>query len=435
MKIRLVSFTTSYLCFLSLAALSYEQQMMTDFFQYARLDDAIQQELFALASVESTPKKFSLDTLIQLPLFNAYPALQEHIPYIKLGGMPTPLHHCKALGSMFKKTQVYIKCDNATSGTCNGQKLFGGNKVRKLEFLLADAVAQGARSVVTFGCAGSNHALATAAYAQHLGLESHLFLVDQHNSHVVQRNLLLDAYHNAKLVHAETKRDRFKLAAQFCKQHKGQFCSFPYIIPLGGSCARGIVGFVNAAFELKEQIDAGLLPEPKYIIVACGSYGTAAGLMLGCKAAGLQSIIVPVAVEPDDAAGEIEEGIAQRFNDTAVLLAEYEPAFARYSLKPQDVQVVHAFEGSEYALFIPEAMEALKALKKAEGITLDGVYSAKAACALFSWLTHSKQDEPILFWNTFCADSFEELTSIVDYKNLPMEFHKYFTEDVQELDT
>lgn len=421
-------------CMYSLVvSLSYEQQLVTDLARYARLTDQEKSQLWEMASDKDTSVK-SLEQKVELPLFKAYPALQKNIPYVHLGSLPTRIHHCKNLGSQFNKTQVYIKCDNETGGVFNNQALFGGNKVRKLEFLLADAVAHGARSVMTFGCAGSNHALATAAYAEQLGLEAELVLLNQPNSHVVRRNLLLDLYHKAHITLTPTRAERSAFVTKFYAQHKGQFCSFPYIIPVGGSCARGILGFVNAAFELKEQIKSGMLPEPEYIIVPCGSCGTVAGLMLGCKMAGLKSVIIPVAVEPDDHVGEMEAAIASKFNDTVELLAEYEPSCAHYSLNAADVQVVHEFQGTEYALFTEEAAALIKIMKDSENVTLDGVYSGKAACALYSWLNQSKNDTPILFWNTFCGDSFEELTSTVDYTQLPVEFHKYFTEDVQPLD-
>lgn len=412
-------------------SLSYEQQLIHDLDKYIGLTAQEKSELLDCTAPDDAPIKFRNDA--QIPLFKKYPVLRQNIPYVKLGSLPTSIHHCKKLGAQYNKNHVYIKCDSETGGGYEGHPVFGGNKVRKLEFLLADAIAHGARTVLTFGCAGSNHALATAAYAKVLGLNAELFLFNQPNSHIVQRNLLLDGYYNAHLNFVSNRAARVAAVTSFCKHHKAQFCSFPYIIPVGGSCPRGIVGFVNAAFELKEQIDAGIMPEPKYIIVPCGSTGTVSGLMLGCRLAGLKSTIVPVAIEPDKQAGNIEKRIMYNYNDTAEFLAQYEPACASV-VDESEIQVIHAFTGDEYGLFTEEAVAAIRELKEVEGITLDGVYSGKAVCALFSWMYQSLEDDPVLFWNTFCSDSFDSLTSTVDYTRLPVEFHRYFTEEVQPLD-
>lgn len=383
--------------------------------------------IFALSSLQATHQHTQ-----SIPLFNAYPALQKNIPHISLGNFPTPVYQCKKLGALYGKTQVYIKCDNESGNRSGIAVRVGGNKVRKLEFLLADVVARGVREVVTFGGAGSNHALATAAYAHHLGLAVHLFLADQPNSHIVRRNLLLNAYYGARMTYAATEKERYQKAAAWCEK-RSQFCTMPSIIPVGGSSACGIVGFVNAAFELKEQIDAGILPEPRYILVPCGSCGTTAGLMLGCKAAGLRSVVIPIAIEPNEYTDALEDDLVRKYTDTAEYLAQYEPSFAQYALTKNDIQVIHDYQGTQYGLFTETAQNALKKIEATEGITLDGVYSAKAACCLLELLACSG-DEPILFWNTFFSDPCTDILAQIKYTQLPQDFWRYFTDPVQQLD-
>lgn len=416
-------------------SVSYEQQIVTDVARYVKMSDAQKHELLALASEQEVQAKIQNHDA-DIPLFRKYPKLKQYIPYIHLGSLPTRIHQCKNLGALFGKQQVYMKCDNETGGVYNDRKIFGGNKVRQLEFLLADALAHGAKAVMTFGAVGSNHALATAAYAQKLGIAATLVLVNEPNSHDVRRNLLLDLYHKAQLFFTPTGADRAELVSNYYKNYKGQFCTFPYPIPVGGSCPRGIVGFVNAAFELKEQIDAGLLPEPKYILIACGngSSGSTVGLMVGCKAAGLCTRIIPVAVEPEEFAGQMAQAIKALYQETIDFLAQFEPEFRNYTLDENDVQVVNDYAGTEYGLFIPEAVAAIKIMQQQEDVTLDGVYASRPLCVLLDMLKNNTNDEPVLFWNTFCGDPFTELISHVQYTDLPQEFHTYFIDDVQPLD-
>ena len=176
--------------------------------------------------------------------------------------------------------------------------LYGGNKVRKLEFLFPDAVAHGADSLFTMGAAGSNHSAATAFWAHEKGLACTLFLRPQHRSYNVLYNLLLDKVVGATIVASETREERAAALVQSACAQRSERARLPYCIPIGGSTPLGIVGLVNAAFEVRDQVQQGLMPEPDYIYVALGSGGTAAGLILGCKLAGLKTRVKAVAVEP-----------------------------------------------------------------------------------------------------------------------------------------
>ena len=135
-----------------------------------------------------------------LPLFEQYPALSEKMPHVHLGEFPTPIKHLKAAGKEIGIDSLYLK-DDGSSG-----RKYGGNKIRKLEFLLGDALRRGAKNVLTFGFAGSNHALATAVYAQKLGLKSISILLAQPNSHYVRRNLLLSHACGAEIHHFENEK-------------------------------------------------------------------------------------------------------------------------------------------------------------------------------------------------------------------------------------
>jgi len=222
---------------------------------------------------------FTLDEenkgLDMIPLFEQYSLLRERLPYISLGELPTPVQKLEQLGTELGVSQLYIKRDDLSG------KLYGGNKPRKLEFILGSALRSGTKEVITFGGAGSNHALATAIYARQAGLKSISMLMLQPNARYVRRNLLMSHYCGAELHSCGAQLESVRnmplvYLATICKLLQCRLKSgcFPQLIPPGGSSALGVIGFVNAALELKEQIANGDIPEPEYIYVACGTMGT-----------------------------------------------------------------------------------------------------------------------------------------------------------------
>lgn len=421
----------SVLCMAPIAE-TYEQRMITTLKTYIPMDEKVFSDLYKLAS--STDN--SADSIFgNNAFFRAYPNLQKSINYISLGDLPTPIYKADKFATKLGFAELYVKQDGLTGKKeKDGTRLFGGNKVRKLEFLLADALAHKARTVITFGCAGSNHALATARYAKLFGIKSILMLKPQHNSQVVRRNLLLDLDAQAKLTLSPTNSIRGICAINECYKHKQKYGTFPYIIPTGGSCPLGILGFVNAAFELKEQIAAGVMPEPDRIYVPLGSAGTTVGLLIGLKAAGLKSKVIAVAVEPEEQQYEFQSTIVKLYSQTVAMLHNIDATFPKLTLESEDFDIIDNCAGQDYALFTPEAVDAMQMLKASENIVLDGVYTGKAFAGLLQDITKNKPKGPILFWNTFCSDDFTEIVSKTDYKKLPIYFHRFFEEPVQELD-
>ncbi|MCD6390419.1 MAG: pyridoxal-phosphate dependent enzyme [Dehalococcoidia bacterium] len=369
-----------------------------------------------------------------IPLFEQYPLLQEKLANVPLCEFPTPVQRLERLGDELGVSQLYIKRDDLSG------KLYGGNKPRKLEFLLGDALRSKAKEVMTFGCAGSNHALATAIYARQVGLKSISMLMPQPNAHYVRRNLLmshccgaelhlcgagLESVMNKPLVYAATTYQRLR--------HWLKTGRTPYIIPPGGSSPLGDTGIVNAAFELRKQITSGEMPEPEYIYVACGTMGTAAGLILGLRAAKLGSRVVSVAVYSEkfiNARAMIK--IIDKINS---LLCSLDASFPRFEFSETDVDIRHDYFGKRYALFTDEGMEAISLMKKCEGIKLDGTYTGKALAALkYDAKSGRLRGKAVLFWNTLNSRDFSDAIANVDYHDLPPCFHRYFEEEVQPLD-
>jgi 1-aminocyclopropane-1-carboxylate deaminase/D-cysteine desulfhydrase-like pyridoxal-dependent ACC family enzyme len=369
------------------------------------------------------------------PLFRYYPTLQDTLFYVSLGDLPTPVHYCADLSAQYPSARIFIKNDGVTGKLQpDGTRAFGGNKLRKLQYLLADALAHGHKAVLTFGCVGSNHALQTTVCAQSVGLDSICMLLPQPNSRIVRRNLLLQKAYKGTLIFSQTNLERALATTEICRAYEKETGLLPYIIPTGGSTARGAVGYVEAAFELKDQIERGVVPLPDHLYVTLGSGGTAAGLLLGCKAAGLDTNFhfILSAPEDQDIAWQKLETLFCATND---LLISLDSTFPRCEFTRDNCCIVDGYTGTEYGLFTPECIEAMHLIKTTENIELDGVYTAKCMSALLADLAAKKLDDStVLFWNTFCAKNMTQKTDHVDYHELPKDFHVYFEESVQPLD-
>ena len=360
-----------------------------------------------------------------IPLFERYPLLAKRLPRLAFGDFPTPAEKLTGLCRRLERDNLYIKRDDLSSRT------YGGNKVRKLEFLLADAQKRGVRKIITSGGVGSNHALATALYAKQVGMRAILMLYQQPNSHSVRDNLLMELYSKAELFHHDTYQEHLQAFEEAVRQHKVANGGGPYIIPLGGSSPLGAIGYVNAGFELAEQIAAGEIPLPSRIYLALGTMGTAVGLLLGLKAAGVKTHLHAVRVVPTYVADMDKCRIL--FRQTNELLSDLEPSFPLNTIDSGELTICHEYFGEKYGMFTPEAMAAVAFLRESDGIVLDGTYTGKA-CAAFIADARSGGDEPMLFWDTKNSRPFPPGALEADYHLLPTSFHRYYTEPVQPLD-
>ena len=366
-----------------------------------------------------------------IPLFEHHQPLAHKLPHISLGEFPTPIQKLDQLGSHIGLDSLFIKRDDLSG------KIYGGNKIRKLEFILGDALRSKVNEVLTFGAAGSNHALATAIYAKQLGLKSISMLVPQPNAHYVRRNLLMSCHCGAELhlypnIPYVTPLATLAVFYQLLR-HRLKSGQFPKIIPMGGSSPLGAVGFVNAAFELKEQILKGEIPEPDYIYVASGSMGTAAGLTLGLKAIKSKTRVISVRVNSDKFVNA--KGMVKLINKTNALLSSLDPSFPTLGFSEHDIDIRHGSFGKQYALFTKEGMEAAARMERYGGIKLEGTYTGKAFAALIDdGKKSSLRDKVLLFWNTYNSLDFSKAIANIDYHRLPRCFHRYFEEEVQPLE-
>ena len=385
-----------------------------------------------LRAVAQQYKRFEFPRTADRPLMRAYPALSS-LANTPLADLPTPIEKLSAFSAAYDDVSIYLKRDDQTGMLCNGRRLFGGNKVRKLEFLLGDACDMGCKTVLTFGCVGSNHATATAFYASLLGLRCVVMLASEPNSHCVRRNIAIMQQTGADMHFCTTTEMRSLGTAYTCARYALDYGSYPYCIPTGGSCPRGVLGYVNAAFELKEQIEQGIMPMPDVIYIAAGSAGTTTGLLLGLCLAGMPIKIVAVATEPEGTPGALQHRIEQLFYQTNEFIHSYDSSCPECVFPTDQVRIETGFCGPRYAEFTQEGVAAHWRMKQLENVELDGVYTSKACAALCRDAQQGLlKHQTVLFWNTFYACPMQEPSCNITA--LPLGLRAYFINDVQPLD-
>ncbi|HUJ71960.1 MAG TPA: pyridoxal-phosphate dependent enzyme, partial [Verrucomicrobiae bacterium] len=258
-------------------------------------------------------------------------------------------------------------------------------------------------------------------------------LLPQVNAHYVRRNLLASFHQQAELHHYATPtRLRLGLLGKVW-QSRRQLGVWPRLIPPGGSCPLGAVGYVNAALELNEQIASGAMPVPARIYVPLGSMGTVVGLILGLGLAGLNCEVVAVRV--------IEERLnpprklRHLLQRTDALLRRLDTATPRLRWPPSNLIIRSDCLGDGYARFTENGVRATALMKLHASIPMNGTYSAKAFAALLADAADGTlAGKTILFWNTYNSRDLSAMTAGTDYRQLPTAFHRYFESDVQPLD-
>ena len=302
----------------------------------------------------------------------------KDLPRYPLAQLPTPITDAvrlrEALGGPSKCPRILIKRDDLT-----GLGL-GGNKARKLEYLIADALAKGAHTVITTGAVQSNHARMTAAAACIAGLRCVLVLTSRHAVPPIEGNLLLDRLFGAEVrfVPAEDPmlavgRDE-EVVADVTREETAAG-RIPYVIPVGGSSPVGALGYVSGTDELVRQLQA-MGASPSRLYFGSGSRGTQAGLTLGAKLSRAPYALWGVAVS----AGESEKIVRamNAANDAATLLD------VPIRVERSDLFTDQGFIGEGYGIPTPLALESIDLLARTEAILLDPVYTSKGFSALMA---------------------------------------------------
>jgi 1-aminocyclopropane-1-carboxylate deaminase/D-cysteine desulfhydrase-like pyridoxal-dependent ACC family enzyme len=256
-------------------------------------------------------------------------------------------------------------------------------------------------------------------------------LAAQPNARSVQKNLLMDLWIGAELHHSESFHEQ-QIAIKEIIHALDQKGEKVMLIPPGGSSPLGALGFVNAGYELKRQIDKGEMPEPDVLFAAMGTMATTVGLSIGLRAAGLKTKVIGVRVVPEFM---VNKDVATEFHQQIIsLLRENDSSFPNITFDDECLSIDHNYFGKQYGLYTKESVDAVKMIKKSDDITLDGTYTGKALAAFINYAKKKSKNEILLFWNTLNSRSYPADALSQDYRRLPKEFHRYFEAEVQELD-
>jgi D-cysteine desulfhydrase family pyridoxal phosphate-dependent enzyme len=307
-------------------------------------------------------------------------------PRILLAQLPTPLEEAPRLSRRLG-IRLFVKRDDLTG------LALGGNKVRKLEFLIGDAMARGADTIITTGGSQSNHARLTAAACRKVSLDCHLVL-DLGLHPDTQGNLLLDELFGA-VVHfvesddpAVAQEEMKALATELSRQGKK-----PYLIPRGGSVPIGAAGYAGMVLELLDQLEAAHL-SPNHLYVCTGSCGTHAGILAGVVGSGASMSVQGISVSRP---ADLQQAKIEALGNETLKHLELAPG-----VRTETIFVDDRFIGVGYGHPTPEAMEAMTLTARDEAIILDPVYTAKTMAGMIGHVREGKigEGETVIFVHT-----------------------------------
>jgi len=332
--------------------------------------------------------------------------------------LPTPVRRLTALQGETGHPSLWVKCDDRSS------PLYGGNKPRKLELLVAQARRRGRAGLLTTGGIGTHNGLATAIAAREARMRCVLVLLPQPLSEHVRESLLLVHAYGAELHLAETiagvvGKTAFLLVDAVLR---GKPLA---LIPTGASSPLGTVGFVRAGLELAAQIKAGVLPAPDKVFVPLGSGGTAAGLLAGFRLAGLRTRVVAVLVT--DILPPSGTRLARLAASSIAVMQRAGEALPPHQFSPDAIVIDRSQLGSGYGAASAAGDRATQLAHDLEGLELEQTYTAKCFAA-FVAAARAERAGPLLFWNTYSSiDPRRGAGTLPQPAELPAPFHRFFT--------
>ena len=302
------------------------------------------------------------------------------IPRIHFAHLPTPIETMPRLEKALKGPHLLVKRDDQTG------LAFGGNKTRKLEFLVAEAQSTGADTLISAGALQSNHCRQTAAAAAKFGFDCFLVLVGEPPAQA-SANLLLDQLFGAKIIWAEKNQRDSLLADTFDKVlaqgHK------PYLVPYGGSNSTGALGYV---FAMEEFVGQGVKSD--WVVFASSSGGTQAGLVLGAQLYNYPGRVLGISIDEPQAV--LQKHVAALASETSVRMGP------RIEFASDQVLVNADYATPGYGILTDVERESIQLFAKYEGLLLDPVYTGRAAAGLIDLIRKGffKKEEIVLFWHT-----------------------------------
>ena len=325
----------------------------------------------------------------ELPIFEALPELRAVVPVRPLVHGPTPVGPCDALEDWLGRGGVFQKRDDLAS------PLYGGNKVRRFELLLADAERRGAKHLVTVGGLASTQVLATILFGKALGFDVTAAMFDQPVTTFARRILRAAHASGGHLIHAG---GYLQTALSTLKAHRG--ATDPYLVLPGASTPLPLVGFVDAMLELGEQIRRGEVPRPDILVVPSGSAGTLAALSVGCQLLGYPTRVVGV---------RITEALACNHATVRVLVEALLRFLGRHSPRARRLrgadcrfEVFGGALGGGYGHPTVPSVAAIPAVEKLLGVPGEVTYSAKGMVGLRA-IARANPRATVLYWHTLSS--------------------------------
>ena len=313
----------------------------------------------------------------------------DKLPRVSLATLPTPLQELPHLSNVLGGPRIFIKRDDLTG------IVQGGNKIRKLEYVMADAKQQGADVIITCGGSQSNHACQAGACAKKLGMDTILVLY-RHLHPENQGNVFLNTVFGSQMEFVGNGLEDFPLVVQRMKELAEELRiqgRHPYIIEGGAFQPLGTAGYVNAVAEICQQLKVQGL-KADHLFTTVGTGGTMAGIVLGAKYfhAPFQVHGVSISGQPD----ELPVAISRQINDTATLIG------SDIRCAPEELDILYDYIGEAYGVPTNAGNEAIELVARTEGILLDPVYTGKCMAGLIDLIrkgTFSKE-ENVIFMHT-----------------------------------
>ena len=303
------------------------------------------------------------------------------IPRLHFAHLPTPIEELPRLSEFLGGQRLLVKRDDQTG------LAFGGNKTRKLEFLVAEAQEQGAQMMISAGAIQSNHCRQTAAAAARFGFECTLVLTGE-LPRQPSANLLLDQLFGARIVNVKDREDRDRILQETFDQAASEGKK-PYLVPYGGSSPTGALGY---AFAMEELMKQGVHAD--WIVFATSSGGTHAGLVLGQRVFGYKGKILGISI--DEPVAWLQKNISALASSASEKLGE------RIEFAPADVSANADYCAAGYGVLTEAEREAVRLFARHEGLLLDPVYTGRAAAGMIDLIRREffQKDETVLFWHT-----------------------------------
>lgn len=342
-----------------------------------------------------------------------YPQLAKRLQKRALADLPTPVSTVR-FDTSKGACSISIKHDDISSPH------YGGNKIRKLEYIFHRAGERGARRIATFGAVGSNHALATAMFATTSGFECTCFLAHQKRTPNISKTLNMHRRIGTEIVPIGHGVDRLATLRRYLHGRRS------WVVPLGGSSWLGAVGFVNAGLELANQVAAGDIPVPDRVYIANGTMGSSAGLALGIALAELPTELHVVRVVDDTFTNP--RSFERLLRKTTLMMNRLDPSIPDDLFKHTRLCWRDDFFGRGYAVSDATTATAVSRAKTELGLSLEATYTGKAMAALLHDLESQEYTGGnCLFWNTYNSRPLpvtDEKPATAD--NIPDDFMRYF---------